>query len=158
MLDLRQSHLLLLTIFFKTYNCINNQINGRKHQRKLGFSMRVERSTKDQMLGRLSQLAKEKERANKKDETSMMAETNYQEIVKAKDDTNALKKEERAKKRKEKKLKKQNQRHGAVVEKQPVETNEEECEGGEDDDEPTAEGIDPAMAAMMGFSSFGTGK
>ena len=45
-----------------------DHINGRKHQRNLGYSMRVERSTKDQVDSRLEALVK---KANKKKQTAM---------------------------------------------------------------------------------------
>ena len=131
-----------------------DHINGRKHQRKLGFSMRVERSTKDQMLGRLSQLAKEKERLEKKDEI-IEEPTNYDQVVKSKDEDEARKKEEKKKRRLEKK--KQKKQEAANQSTKPPEDHEE-AEGGEEEEvEVEAESIDPDMAAMMGFSGFGGG-
>jgi hypothetical protein len=120
--------------------------------------MRVERSTKDQMLGRLSHLAKEKDRSTKKAEAGLMGdeeETDFQVVVKKKDDTEKQKKEERARKRKEKKQKKK----GAVeaTPNQPEETTggSDRDEGGVEDHQ--ADATDPTLAAMMGFSSFGGG-
>jgi U4/U6.U5 tri-snRNP component SNU23 len=116
------------------------QINGRKHQRKLGFSMRVERSTKDQMLGRLSHLAKEKERSTKKSEAGLLGEeeeTDFQVVVKKKDEN-------------EKQKAKPNQAEDTTG-------SGDLDEDGAEDHEPQAEAVDPALAAMMGFSSFGGG-
>lgn len=107
--------------------------------------MRVERSTKDQMVGRLSQLAKEKERAEKKSDTTKF-ETDYNDVVKAKDEEEAERKAERARKRKE--LKRQKR----AAKEKPPDAN------GEEEDEVEEEGVNPDMAAMMGFSGFGDGK
>ena len=106
--------------------------------------MRVERSTKDQMLGRLSQLAKEKERAEKNSDTAKF-ETDYSDVVKAKDEEEAERKAERARRRKEQKKQKRE------AKEKPKEESEEE------EDEAEEEGINPDLAAMMGFSGFGGG-
>ena len=125
-----------------------DHINGRKHQRKLGFSMRVERSTKDQMLGRLSQLAKEKEKAEKQTPDNLLIEGNFEDKVKAKDEEEARQRADKAKKRQERKKQKQQ-----APEPKPEETEE----GDEEGEEVEEEGINPDLAAMMGFSGFGGG-
>lgn len=121
--------------------------------------MRVERSTKDQMLGRLSQLAKEKEKQDKSDD--FVEETNYADLVKAKDKDEALRKEEKRKKRKEKRK----QKRSGLAQATKSENDEaeekvgkaEEKEDSTEEVEVESESIDPAMAAMMGFSGFGGG-
>jgi U4/U6.U5 tri-snRNP component SNU23 len=143
-------HCSVCDCFLKDSMTYLDHINGKKHQRKLGFSMRVERSTKNQMLDRLSQLAKDKERSEKKEE--IVEETNFEEIVKAKDQDEAARKAEKARKRKEKK--KQKQKREAQQQKQGINSQEQ---ADEEEEEVEAEGIDPAMAAMMGFSGFGGG-
>jgi U4/U6.U5 tri-snRNP component SNU23 len=113
--------------------------------------MKVERSTKDQVSSRLEALAKEKENASKKlldpDE-----EGDFFDVVKAKDEEAKRRKEERTRKRKElRKEKKEAAKQPAVEEKSDAQNKEggvEEVEEG---------GLDPALAAMMGFSGFGGG-
>jgi U4/U6.U5 tri-snRNP component SNU23 len=142
-------HCSVCDCFLKDSMTYLDHINGRKHQRKLGYSMRVERSTKDQMLGRLTQLTKEKERAETKSDIAQL-ETDYSDVVKAKDENEAEKKAERARKRKELKQKKK-----AAQAKPPTPPPEEEEE---EEEEVEEEGVNPDVAAMMGFSGFGGNK
>ena len=137
-------HCKVCDCFLKDSHTYLDHINGRKHQRKLGYSMRVERSTKDQLASRLSRLTEEKNAQEKESLIDAQA-TNYDVIVKAKDEALQLRKEERKRKRKERK---QRLAQTEQAEKEPV---------GEDEDaeEVEEEAIDPAMAAMMGFSGFG---
>jgi U4/U6.U5 tri-snRNP component SNU23 len=142
-------HCKVCDCFLKDSNTYLDHINGKKHQRNLGYSMRVERSTKYQLSSRLDQLVKEKEKSKMDAEfLDPAAETNYEDIVKTKDEEAKIRKEERARQRKERK-KRSHQETPAEVQ----EAEEEEEEAVEE-----AEGIDPAMAAMMGFSGFGGGK
>lgn len=146
-------HCSVCDCFLKDSMTYLDHINGRKHQRKLGFSMRVERSTKDQMIGRLSQLTKEKERTEKKMNTLQM-ETDYQEVVKQKDDDEAARKAEKIKRRQEKKKQKQ---LGPALPPPKKDEAEKEKDGDkpeEDEEEEEEGGVDPAMAAMMGFTGF----
>jgi U4/U6.U5 tri-snRNP component SNU23 len=118
-----------------------DHINGRKHQRNLGFSMRVERSTKDQLRDRLQALTKQKEAA-----AEPLLATNFDELVKQKDEQVQRRKEERQRKRQERKQK---------LPQAPPEPEPELGNGDEHNVE--EEGIDPALAAMMGFGGFGGG-
>jgi U4/U6.U5 tri-snRNP component SNU23 len=120
-----------------------DHINGRRHQKKLGFTMRVERSTKDQLKAKLSQLARNREEEEKRSQFDETAE-DFHDIVKAKDEEARQKKEERRRKRQERK-----KRAGVVQEEKEVEEQDEE--------EVVEAAIDPSMAAMMGFSGFGGG-
>lgn len=145
-------HCKVCDCFLRDSHAYLDHINGRKHQKNLGFSMRVERSTKDQVSSRLAMLAKEKER--KKNSFVDETEDNFHDLVRAKDEEAQQRKEERAKQRKErKKLKK------AMAQRNP------EDEGADDDgakgtdqvanDEgEEEEEINPDLAAMMGFSGF----
>jgi len=119
-------HCKVCDCFLKDSLTYLDHINGRKHQRNLGYSMRVERSTNEQVQERLKQLVKKQE----KDENPVEAIT-AADILKAKDEELLKRKEERKNRREERKKK--------------VEVEEEE-------EEPQ---MDPAMAAMMGFSGFG---
>ena len=128
-------HCKVCDCFLKDSHTYLDHINGKKHQRNLGFSMRVEKSTKDQVKERLAQLAKEKEAINKEGEEEPM---NFEDVVKAKDEEALKRKEERARKREERKKRMQ----------QEEEEEEEEVE---------EEELHPDMAAMMGFAGFGGG-
>ncbi|XP_059484466.1 zinc finger matrin-type protein 2 [Neocloeon triangulifer] len=98
-----------------------DHINGKKHQRNLGMSMKVERSTVDQVKGRLEMLKKKKEEKKK--------EYDIEQKLKELGEEEEKLKEYRKEKRKERKRK-----H-------------------EDDQE-----VDEDMAAIMGFSGFGSSK
>lgn len=108
--------------------------------------MRVERSTKEELTSRLEMLAKEKE-SESKDLFDPDTEENFHDIVKAKDEEARRRKEERDRKRKERK-----KRAKEEAKQPPPKTEENEEEEGEEEG-----GIDPALAAMMGFSGFGGG-
>ncbi|XP_077448603.1 zinc finger matrin-type protein 2 [Stigmatopora argus] len=101
-----------------------DHINGKKHQRNLGMSMRVERSSLDQVKKRFE--------ANKKKMEEKQKEYDFEERMKE-----LREEEEKAKAYKKEKQKERKRRA--------------EDDGGdfEDDDE---------MAAVMGFSGFGTSK
>lgn len=131
-------HCRVCDCFLKDSLTYLDHINGRKHQRKLGYSMRVERTTKDQLKDRLSQLTKRKEESLAVSEEAV--ETNFDEIVKAKDEEAKRKKEERQRRKKERKQKL------AQEEPKPTEAEEEE--------EEVEEEVNPDIAAMMGFSGF----
>jgi U4/U6.U5 tri-snRNP component SNU23 len=111
--------------------------------------MRVERSTKDQVTSRLALLAEEKEKKTK-DLLDPAFEESFHDIVKAKDEEARRRKEERSQQRKERKKKMKEVAQQPPPEEEPVE--EEETEGVEEG------ALDPALAAMMGFSGFGGGK
>jgi U4/U6.U5 tri-snRNP component SNU23 len=135
-------HCKVCDCFLKDSLTYLDHINGRKHQRKLGFSMRVERTSKDSLMNKLSQLTKRKEEEQKRSEVDPAEDgPNYDAIVIAKDKEAENRKEERANKRRERKQR-------LVAQKD---------QGEEDEELETAE-IDPGMAAMMGFSGFGGGK
>lgn len=123
-------HCKVCDCFLKDSHTYLDHINGRKHQRNLGYSMRIEKSTKDQVMAKLEQLAKESSEPVPEQEV----ETSFEDVVKAKDEEAAKRKEERARKREERKKRLQ-----------------------EEQEEEEVEGIDPDMAAMMGFSGFGGG-
>ncbi|XP_033122938.1 zinc finger matrin-type protein 2-like [Anneissia japonica] len=99
-----------------------DHINGKKHQRNLGMSMRVERSSLDQVKKRFEMNKKKQEEKKKEyDFEARMVELREEE---------EKQKAYRKQKRKDRKRK-------------------------ADDD---GEEMDPEMAAMMGFSGFGSSK
>lgn len=125
-------HCKVCDCFLKDSHTYLDHINGRKHQRNLGYSMRVERSTKEQVQDRLQALVKKQE----PDETT--TQITAAEALKAKDEEEQRLKEEKRRRKREARKKKVQQ----------VEEPQEE------DEEPQ---MDPALAAMMGFGGFGGG-
>ena len=156
-------HCKVCDCFLKDSHTYLDHINGRKHQRNLGYSMRVERSTKDQVVSRLDRLAKEKE-ASKSGKSkfgiSAMEATDFEDTVREKDEEARRRKEERAKKRKErkKKLRSEEQLQQSEEGGKDTAVDEDGNNGDDDDDDVEEGGIDPSMAALMGFSGFGGGK
>jgi len=103
-----------------------DHINGKKHQRNLGMSMKVERSSLDQVKARFANNKKKMEEKKKEYDLEERVAEMREEEEKAK--------EYRREKRKEKKQR-----------------------GRGDDDAGSSaitEGMDPEMAAIMGFSGF----
>eukprot|EP00566_Odontella_aurita_P015582 CAMPEP_0113562674 /NCGR_PEP_ID=MMETSP0015_2-20120614/20653_1 /TAXON_ID=2838 /ORGANISM="Odontella" /LENGTH=286 /DNA_ID=CAMNT_0000464587 /DNA_START=111 /DNA_END=971 /DNA_ORIENTATION=+ /assembly_acc=CAM_ASM_000160 len=120
-----------------------DHINGRKHQRYLGYSMRVEKVSAKEVTGKLAELAEAK-RAVKGANGALASsrgsaggdggDTNeFEDMVRKKDEEALRRKAERARKREERKRREQE------------EAEEEEV------------GMDPDIAAMMGFGGFGGG-
>ncbi|XP_064481461.1 zinc finger matrin-type protein 2-like [Ornithodoros turicata] len=101
-----------------------DHINGKKHQRNLGMSMRVERSSLDQVKKRFE--------ANKKKLEEKKKDYDFEQRMQELREEEEKLKEYRREKRKERKRKSQ----------EPLEDNE----------------VDQDMAAMMGFSGFGSSK
>eukprot|EP01113_Clastostelium_recurvatum_P017320 TRINITY_DN2028_c0_g1_i1.p2 TRINITY_DN2028_c0_g1~~TRINITY_DN2028_c0_g1_i1.p2 ORF type:complete len:210 (-),score=92.12 TRINITY_DN2028_c0_g1_i1:1388-2017(-) len=108
-----------------------DHINGKKHQKKLGVSMRVERSTVDQVRNRFK--AKQDELAGKLDYEARLAAQKEQEEKEI---------EEKKDKKKEKKEKNKKAKVEAAV---PAE------------DAPQPEDADEVMRAM-GITTFGSSK
>jgi len=105
-----------------------DHINGKKHQRNMGMSMKVERSTLDQVKKRFE--IKKKEMEKKKKDYDL--EERMKEIKEEEEKIKSYRRE----KRKNKKRKAE--------------------DGGDDDEEEGGpSGVDNDMAAMMGFGGFG---
>jgi len=156
-------HCKVCDCFLKDSLAYLDHINGRKHQRNLGYSMRVERSTKDQVISRLDAMIKAKEQCKKVDLKHHLKdyeEEDFNVIVKVKDEELKRRKEKRKRERKERKKKKlmengASERKGDEENKNTDEKDHSVLE--EDNDESNNEGMDPNIAAMMGFSGFGGG-
>ena len=103
-----------------------DHINGKKHQRNLGMSMKIERSSLDQVKNRFT-LNKKKLEEKKKD-------YDFEERVAELREEEEKAREYRKEKRKEKKRKLQKE------------------------DDNRGMGMDPSIAAAMGFSGFGSSK
>lgn len=158
-------HCKVCDCFLKDSLTYLDHINGRKHQRHLGFTMRVEKSTTAQVSGTLSVLAESKRAKEEEDRKKSGAgllpskggggnEVDFEDIVRAKDEEAMRRKAERARKREERKRKEKIEVEEAkvLVHGGGGADEEGEEEEGEDD---LGGGMDPAFAAMMGFSGFG---
>jgi len=114
-----------------------DHINGRKHQRALGYSMRTEKSTLSDVQERLSLLKRKREEEDERKRTTGNGmkndEPDLEASIEEKDEEITRRRAERKRKKEEKK-------------KAQEEEVEYEAE------------LDPGMAAMMGFSGFGTTK
>ncbi len=153
-------HCKVCDCFLKDSLTYLDHINGKKHQRNLGYSMRTEKSTTEEVSSRLQQLIedrKKKEEEQLKKESMILNEEDdvgvneFEEIVKNKDEETLKRKEERARRREERKKKAREEKIN--INSQPPEENEEgEDEEGKDE---TENGLDPDMAKLMGFSNFG---
>jgi U4/U6.U5 tri-snRNP component SNU23 len=153
-------HCRVCDCFLKDSHTYLDHINGRKHQRALGYSMRVERSSKEQLLSKLSDLSKKKEQEEEERRRKGGSDSgilDYNDLVKAKDEEAQRRKEERQRKRLERK-KKQGEAQNEVVSEPQDEMPQEEG-GGEKNqlDDDVEEEVDPSLAAMMGFTGFGGG-
>ena len=104
-----------------------DHINGKKHQRNLGMSMKVERSSLDQVKNRFA--------TNKKKLEEKKKDYDFEERVAELREEEEKAREYRKEKRKEKKRKLQ-----------------------KEDDNLDSMGMDPSIAATMGFGGFGTSK
>lgn len=107
-----------------------DHINGKKQQRALGLSMRVERSTVDQVKARFDHHKRKKEEEFRNGPVNFskrmaLAEEDEEELKRARKERKYAKKEQKAK--------------------------EVANDAGGDE-------IDPELAAMMGFGGFGGGK
>jgi U4/U6.U5 tri-snRNP component SNU23 len=175
-------HCTVCDCFLKDSHTYLDHINGRKHQRALGYSMRVERSSKDQVLEKLQQLTNDKQQQSTMKDDSKTHDWN--QLVNQKDEEERIRKEERQRKRKERR----NKTKGSVVEDSVCDdevaiettaiTDDPRPEGDieeialqnddkrqdkdethlaqSDDEESIQEEINPDIAAMMGFTGFGT--
>mmetsp|Transcript_9533 Transcript_9533/g.13651 ORF Transcript_9533/g.13651 Transcript_9533/m.13651 type:complete len:297 (-) Transcript_9533:1130-2020(-) len=147
-------HCRVCDCFLKDSLTYLDHINGRKHQRYLGYSMRVEKSTTEEVSGVLKGLAeKKREREGKK--AGVETAIDFEDVVRQKDEEALKRKAERARKREERKRRERGELQEEVVvqdknndaEKNPAEEGEEE--------DVEEEGMHPDLAAMMGFSGFG---
>ena len=104
-----------------------DHINGKKHQRKLGFSMRVERSTCGQVSGAFENARKRKVEEESGDTGPTAIEAYEQRLM-----AQRAEEERRKKAKKDAKVQKKKEQEALEV-----------------------EGMDPEIAAMMGFGGFG---
>lgn len=107
-----------------------SHINGKNHQRALGFSMRVERkgvsSVKDKLAGLKRKLKGEDVDSNFTNPTSVQVST-------------------------------EKEKDGRVVD-DAIPPSKKQKDEKEEEEDVEVEAVDPEMAAMMGFGGFGGGK
>ncbi|CAI5735017.1 unnamed protein product [Hyaloperonospora brassicae] len=118
-----------------------DHINGKKHLRKLGYSMRVERSTVDQVKNRLQSASKRKWDPVMTKKLDAMED--YEKRLKAVEEEEARVKRRKSEQKKAKKL-------GKLV---PHSSQEGTDAAGKK--EVADEGPDAEVMAMMGFGGFG---
>ncbi|TPX36965.1 hypothetical protein SmJEL517_g01000 [Synchytrium microbalum] len=111
-----------------------DHINGKRHQGNLGVSMRVERSTVEQVRAKLASLKKKIDQPAPEYDLDKRVEQIKQQEVRDK--------EARKQEKKERKKKDKEEKAAALA---PVKDEE-------------ARPMDPEMAALMGFGDFGTSK
>ena len=172
-------HCRVCDCFLKDSLTYLDHINGRKHQRHLGYTMRVEKSTTDQVSGVLQGLAdKKREReGNNRSGPVALEPADFEDMVRKKDEEALQRRARRREERKSKgKAEKANQNGTGQSLMAPAEelnsveetqkTKEEDSsnnpaadeEGAEEEEEIEEGGMDPNLAAMMGFSGFGGSK
>jgi U4/U6.U5 tri-snRNP component SNU23 len=154
-------HCRVCDCFLKDSLTYLDHINGRKHQRYLGYSMRVEKSTTEEVSGVLKGLAEKK---REREGNNLMAggvknnTIDFEDVVRKKDEEALKRKAERARKREERKRRERGEMQELVTQDRNDDV-EENLAGGEEEDneeeEVEEEGMHPDLAAMMGFSGFG---
>ena len=149
-----------------------DHINGRKHQRALGYSMRIEKSTTEEVTSKLQELIEAKRKKdvevekeimllNGKDEDDDDGMNEFEKLVKKKDEDMLKRKEERKKRREERKKKAREEKESTSNSITNTCDNNTESRDNQDGNAEEGEeieeniGIDPEIAKMMGFSSFG---
>mmetsp|Transcript_16846 Transcript_16846/g.31904 ORF Transcript_16846/g.31904 Transcript_16846/m.31904 type:complete len:267 (+) Transcript_16846:111-911(+) len=124
-------HCRVCDCFLKDSLTYLDHINGRKHQRALGFSMRTARSSTDEVVNKLDQLAKEHSNCYELNHGEESKSNKFEDIVRKKDEDIEQRKAERKKRREERKSK---------INDQGTELSEDESSD---------------IAKLMGFKSFG---
>ena len=153
-------HCRVCDCFLKDSLTYLDHINGRKHQRYLGYSMRVEKSTTEEVSGVLKGLA-EKKREREGNNLMVGAVKNntidFEDVVRKKDEEALKRKAERARKREERKRREKGEMQEVVKQDRNDDVEENPAGGGEDNEEEEVEeeAMHPDLAAMMGFSGFG---
>lgn len=144
-------HCKVCDCFLKDSLTYLDHINGRKHQRALGFSMRIAKSTTNEVVSKLDQLAREQQAKEAEDSLNEGKESEdanvngFEDSVKKKDEEIEHRKADRKKRREERKKKMREEAKQEQI--QPVEEDDEDIVEEED--------VNPDMAALMGFSGFG---
>mmetsp|Transcript_4950 Transcript_4950/g.8445 ORF Transcript_4950/g.8445 Transcript_4950/m.8445 type:complete len:296 (-) Transcript_4950:224-1111(-) len=151
-------HCRVCDCFLKDSLTYLDHINGRKHQRYLGYSMRVEKSTTEEVSGVLKGLA-EKKRERDGNKGGAESAIDFEDVVRQKDEEALKRKAERARKREERKRRERGEAQEVIVQDTKNDTEENPAEEGDEEEGVEEEGMmHPDLAAMMGFSGFGGGR
>ncbi len=182
-------HCKVCDCFLKDSLTYLDHINGRKHQRALGYSMRIAKSTTEEVVSKLDQLAQEQQKVNEvkrfvkvkmggdgfdDDEDGGMNE--FEAVVRKKDEEIEKRKADRKKRREERKRRIREERKQLghpqkVVQPGAKSTDTNAVDTGnsgngngndevketmveEEQEEDDDGGVDPDLAAIMGFSGF----
>ncbi|GMH62416.1 hypothetical protein TrRE_jg12019 [Triparma retinervis] len=129
-----------------------DHINGKKHQRALGFTMRVEQSTVGGVMSKLEEMRRRKMMGGGKRKKEGGGEREKRELEEAAESMRSeedkleeiLEEKKREKERKKQEKWKRKQEEKKRKEEEEAKAKEEEEEGGEEQD----------MMAMMGFKGF----
>eukprot|EP00055_Hartaetosiga_balthica_P000460 m.136634 g.136634 ORF g.136634 m.136634 type:complete len:223 (-) comp10788_c0_seq1:1164-1832(-) len=124
-----------------------DHINGIKHQKNLGMSMRVEKSSVDQVKKRLEMLKKKKMEAQRK--TKIHYSLDEQVVQQQQQD--AERKKAKRNKQKQKKQDEEDKYWSKKAKKSESKGDDDSEDDEEGDNDSTA---NDAMAKMMGFASF----
>ncbi|EGD75296.1 hypothetical protein PTSG_06948 [Salpingoeca rosetta] len=143
-----------------------DHINGKKHQRNLGMSMRVDRSSVSDVQQKLQELKRRKERAKRGATVEYSLDAEEARMVEEDDKRKKAKREEAKRKKKEQRDRELEERRKRVQERLKEHTStttttsssssssRSRVKDTHDEEDVEQEGIDPALAAAMGFSSF----
>ena len=153
-------HCRVCDCFLKDSLTYLDHINGKKHQRYLGYSMRVEKSTVEEVGSVLKGLAEKK---NNEAGADNIETVDFEEVVKSREEEALRRKQERAKRREERKKRARgevlddgNQTFENIDDREGDNNPANESDDVQDEEEEEdCGGIDPNLAAMMGFSGFG---
>jgi len=149
-----------------------DHINGRKHQRFLGYSMRVEKSKTSEVAAKLVELARNKQeqeqQAKRKyqrrngiinidtskfeediDEDLEDNDSLFEKSIRQKDEIEVKRKADRMKRKEERKRRKKEEK-----DKQEQENLMEQNDNSTDNDNVDEDDNDAQMRAMMGFNGF----
>jgi len=159
-------HCRVCDCFLKDSLTYLDHINGRKHQRYLGYTMRVEKSTTEEVSSILKGLAdKKRERDGN---NAITAPIDFEDVVRQKDEEALKRKAERARKREDRKRREKGEAQEVMEQNETTDAGENRSAGdddagenpaeGDDDEEVEEEGMHPDLAAMMGFSGFSGGR
>jgi U4/U6.U5 tri-snRNP component SNU23 len=169
-------HCRVCDCFLKDSLTYLDHINGRKHQRYLGYSMRVEKSTAEDVGGVLKGLAQKK---NEDNGDNVVESVDFEEVILKREEDAARRKKERAKRREERKRRARGEGVADDGEKNgddsandnpaddnttndnpandnPTNETANDADAVDEVEEEEDDGVmDPNLAAMMGFSGFG---
>ncbi len=171
-------HCKVCDCFLKDSLTYLDHINGRKHQRALGYSMRIAKSTTQEVVSKLDQLAQEQRLDEEKESLNggknsasggvgdSTQENEFEAAVRKKDQEAEQRKAERKRRREERKKRIRQEAEGG--QQASIATDQDGARGGAEgvpavgeageegpgEDEHDGGDVDPDLAAMMGFSGF----